>query len=182
MKEKLITISLYILLTLIVCATGVYWLFTFTFDDILNYYYGGILKYVFVLIMILGIILPIIKYRKYQQKWILPIVLCLMVLITPIFNNGILKFIEDDLRIYSREKWDQHRKLRIYMLDDLETDYLYKGTTEEHVKCLLGEPDFISGETSQCYEYFVNPGFMDPIMFYVHFEDGVVVETGKRHT
>ena len=49
------------------------------------------------------------------------------------FNNGILKFIEDDLRIYSREKWDQHRKLRIYMLDDLETDYLYiidKGNLE----------------------------------------------------
>ena len=73
--------------------------FLLFFDDILNYYYGGILKYVFILIMILGIILPIIKYRKYQQKWILPIVLCLMVLITLIFNNGILKFIEDDLRI-----------------------------------------------------------------------------------
>ena len=68
------------------------------------------------------------------------------------------------------------------MLDDLETDYLYKGRTEEDVKYLLGEPDFISGENSQRYEYFVNPGFLDPIMFYVHFENGVVVETGKRHT
>ena len=48
MKEKLTTIALYILLALIVCATGVYWLFTFAFDDILNYYYGGILKYVFI--------------------------------------------------------------------------------------------------------------------------------------
>lgn len=182
MKAKLITISLYLLLTLIVCATGVYWLFTFAFDDILNYYYGGILKYIFILIMILVIILPIIKYRKHQQKRILPAVLCLMVLITPIFNNGILKFVEDDLRLYSCEKWTRHEKLRIYMLDDLETHYIYKGQKYEYVKNLLGEPDFISGESSQRYEYFVNPGFMDPIMFYVQFEDGVVVETGKRHT
>lgn len=182
MKEKLTTIALYILLALIVCATGVYWLFTFAFDEILNDYYGGVLKYVFIVIMILGIILPIIKYRKNQKKWILPMVLSLIVLLTPIFNNGILKFVEDDLRIYSREKWDRHKALRIYMLEDLETDYLYKGQTEEYVKYLLGEPDFISGEESQRYEYFVSHGYMDSIMFYVEFKDGAVVETGRWHT
>ena len=181
MKEKLITISLYILLALIVCAIGFYWLFTFAFDDILNYY-GGILKLIFILIMVAGIVLPIIKYRKHQQKLILPVVLCLMVLITPIFNNGILKLVEDDLRIYSKEKWEKHRNLRIYMLDNLETHYLYKGKTEEAVKKLLGEPDYVTGENAQRYEYFVNPGYIDPIIFYVEFENGVVVETGKYHS
>ncbi len=182
MKEKLMIISLYILLALIVCGVGIYWLFAFAFDDILNYYYGGILKYIFILIMIVGIILPIIKYRKHQQKWILPMVLCLVVLITPIFNNGILKFVEDDLRVYSREKWEQHKNLRTYMLDNLETRYLYKGSTEEYVINLLGEPDFVSRENSQCYEYYSSPGYVDSIMFYVQFENGLVVETGKRHT
>lgn len=182
MKGKLITLSLYILLSLIVCVTGGYWLFTFAFDDILNYYYGGILKYIFILIMAVFIVLPIIKYRKHQQKWILPAVLCLMVLVTPIFNNGILKFVEDDLRIYSSERWEQHRNLRIYMLEDLETDYLYKGSSEEYVKKLLGEPDLVTGENGERYEYLVSSGYLDPIMFYVEFENGVVVETGKHHT
>ena len=182
MKEKLIVILLYILLAIIVCTVGAYWLFAFAFDDVLNYYYGGILKVFFILIMIAVIVLPIIKYRKHQQKWILPVVLCLMMLITPIFNNGILKFVEDDLRMFSKEKWEQHRNLRIYMLDDLEEYYLYKGKTEESVKDLLGEPDYVAVENVQRYEYFVNPGYIDPVMFYVQFENGVVVETGKRHT
>ncbi len=182
MKEKLIVILLYILLAIIVCTVGAYWLFAFAFDDVLNYYYGGILKVFFILIMIAVIVLPIIKYRKRQQKWILPVVLCLMMLIIPIFNNGILKFVEDDLRLFSKEKWEQHRNLRIYMLDDLEEYYLYKGKTEESVKDLLGEPDYVTVENVQRYEYFVNPGYIDPVMFYVQFENGVVVETGKRHT
>lgn len=182
MKEKLITISLYILLAIIVCFVGIYLLFTFAFDDILNYYYGGVLKYIFILIMVMFIVLPIIKYRKHQKKWVLPTVLCLMVLITPIFNNGILKFVEDDLRMFSEGKWEQHRNLRIYMLDNIETRYLYEGKTEESVKDLLGEPDYVTGENAQRYEYFVNPGYIDPIIFYVEFENGVVVETGKYHS
>lgn len=181
MKEKLIVISLYILLAIIVCTVGAYWLFAFAFDDVLNYYYGGILKVMFILIIIAVIVLPIIKYRKHQQKWILPIVLCLMMLITPVFNNGILKFIEDDLRIYSKEKWERHKNLRIYMFDDLDKR-IYKGRSEEDVKYLLGEPDFVEGENSQRYEYFVNPGYIDPVMFYVEFEDGLVVEFGKYYS
>ena len=182
MKEKIITIFLYILLALIVSATGAYWHFVFNLDDILNYYNNGILKFIFSLIMLAVIVLPIVKYRNYKQKWILPIVLCLIVLVATIFNNGILKLIEDDLRIYSRGKWERYEELRIYMLDDLETHYIYKGQKDEYVKSLLGEPDLESGDNSQRYEYFVSPGFMDSVMFYVQFENGEVVETGKRHT
>lgn len=182
MKEKFIIISLYILFAIIVCVIGSYWLLAFVFDDVLNYYYDGILKLIFILIMIAAIVLPIIKYRKYQQKYILPIVLCITMLIVSVFNNGILKFVEDDLRIYSREKWEKHRNLRIYMLDNLETHYLYKGKTEDAVKKLLGEPDYVTGENSQRYEYYVNPGYIDPVMFYVEFENGLFVECGKYHS
>ncbi len=116
MKGKLIIISLYILLALIVCATGVYWFFTFTFDDIISHYCGGVLRVIFLIIILLGIILPILKYRKYRQKWVLPLVLSFIMLITPIFNNGILKFVEDSLEIYSKDKWEDNEYLRIYML------------------------------------------------------------------
>lgn len=182
MKEKLIVISLYILLAIIVCTVGAYWLFAFAFDDVLNYYYGGILKVFFILIMIAVIALPIIKYRKHQQKWILPVVLCLMMLITPIFNNGILKFVEDDLRMFSKEKWDKYETLRIYMIDDLETHYITKGMSEEFVINLLGEPMYVKEDSPRFIEYYISPGYLDPIRFYIMFEDGEVVETGKHHT
>lgn len=181
MKGKLIIISLYILLALIACATGVYWLVTFAFDDIINHYCCGILRAIFLIIIILGIILPILKYRKYSQKWILPLVLSFVMLITPIFNNGILKFVEDSLEIYSKDKWEDNEYLRIYMLSDLETNYLLKGRTPEYVKNLLGEPDFVSGDNSQYFQYYAGVGFMETIMYYVRFENGVVVETGTQN-
>lgn len=177
MREKLITISLYMLLALIVCINGVYWFLAFVVNDILNYYYGGILKFIFIFTIAVAIMLPIIKYRKHHQKWILPMVLSLMVVITLIFNNGLLRFVEDDLRDFSQEKWERHKELRIYMLNDLELHHLYKGQKEEDVKRLLGEPVFISGEKSQRYVYGISPGFLDPIMFYVEFENGVLAET-----
>ena len=185
MKEKMITLCLFLLYTtlaLVVCAVGLYWFMVFTLNDIVNYYCGGILRFVFLLIILIGITLPILKYRKHGQKWVLPTVLIIILLLTPIFNNGILKIAEDDLRIFSREKWEQNEHLRIYMLDDLETHYLHKATTVEHVIELLGEPDFVSGDNSQRYEYFAGSGFMDSIMFYVQFENGFVVETGKLYT
>lgn len=70
-------------------------------------------------------------------------VLIIVLLITPIFNNGILGYVEDDLRIFSKEKWDKYEKLRIYMIDDLETHYITKGMSEEFVISLLGESIYV---------------------------------------
>ncbi len=177
MKEKVILIFLYVLLALMVCVSGIYWIFTFTFNDVVVHYYGGILKLVFLLTISTGIALPIIKYRKHKQKWVLPMVLILIMLVTPVFNNGILKFAEDHLKIYSRSNWNNNRYLRIYMIDDLETQYVLKGKSEEYVKELLGEPDFVSKEKLKCFEYVAGNDFMDVVMYHIYFEDGFVVET-----
>ena len=182
MKGKVLTVFIYVVLALVTVVGGAYWGCLIFFNDIVNLYHGGILRYIFIFILFAGIALPIIKYRKHQQKWILPTVLCLMMLITPIFNNGILKFVEDDLKIFSKEKWDKYEALRIYMIDDLETHYITKGMSEEFVINLLGEPMNVKEDSPRFIEYYISPGYLDPIRFYIMFEDGEVVETGKRHT
>ena len=181
MKQKVVLIFMYILLTVVAGFVGVYWLSLFVFDDIINHYCYGILRYVFLLIIVAGIILPILKYRKYKQKWILPLVLIIITLVTPVFNNGILKFVQDNLEIYSQEKWENNEYLRIYMINDLETNYVIKGRNQEYVKSLLGEPDLVSGDNSQYFEYYAGVGFMETIMYYVRFENGIVVETGTQN-
>ena len=84
--------------------------------------------------------------------------------------------------IFSKEKWDKYESLRIYMLDDLDTNYIWKGADEEYVIKLLGEPFYIKEKNPRYIEYYVSSGNLDPIRFYIMFEDGEVVETGKRHT
>ncbi len=66
-------------------------------------------------------------------------------------------------------------------MSDLETNYVLKGRTPEYVKNLLGEPDFVSGDNSQYFQYYAGVGFMETIMYYVRFENGVVVETGTQN-
>ena len=58
-----------------------------------------------------GLILLLKKERFVHWGWrqncknrIRELILTIMMLITPVFNNGLLKFVEADLRIYSREK------------------------------------------------------------------------------
>ena len=109
-------------------------------------------------------------------------VLTLVLLIVPIFNDGLIKRVEDDLSIFSKEKWDKYESLRIYMLDDLDTNYILKGADEEYAIKLLGEPFYIKEENPRYIEYYVSSGNLDPIRFYIMFEDGKVIKTGKHHT
>ncbi len=182
MKRKMLTVFLYAVLALLTVVGVAYWVCLIFFNDMVNLYHGGVLRYIFLFILFAGIGLPILKYRKYKQKWILPTVLIIILLITPIFNNGILGYVEDDLRIFSKEKWDKYEPLRIYMIDDLETHYITKGMSEEFVINLLGEPMYVKEDSPRFIEYYISPGFLDPIRFYIIFEDGEVVETGKHHT
>lgn len=182
MKGKVLTVFMYVVLALVTVVGGAYWVCLIFFNDMVNLYHGGILRYIFLFILFAGIGLPILKYKKYKQKWILPTVLIIVLLITPIFNNGILGYVEDDLRIFSKEKWDKYETLRIHMIDDLETHYIKKGMSEEFVINLLGEPIYVKEDSPRFIEYYISPGYLDPIRFYIMFEDGEVVETGKHHT
>ena len=182
MKEKLTSIILYVLIAAMVCVLLPYQLFMLACDDIVNYFYGGILKYIFLFLLLSIFILPVALRKKFSKKWNLPAIVLALLVVVPLCNNGILKIIEDDLRIFSREKWDKHEDLRIYMLDDLQTNYIFKGQSEERVIGLLGEPSSTTNNGKKIIEYYVNPGYVDAVRFYIVFEDGVVAEMGKNYT
>ena len=181
MKDKIITIIMYMLLVTVGFASMLHNILWFSLDDITNCFYGGILKYMFILIFLSTLIFPVLLRRKFKKKWNLPALMLALLLTVPVFNKGILKIAEDDLRIYSKEKWDKHKDLRIYMIDDLETNYIRKGSREEYVISLLGKPNTIRKGEKKTIEYYVNTG-IDPVRFYITFENDAVVETGKYYT
>ena len=187
MKERILTIIMYSLLAFIRLVYIAGYTFSglltgFGGGSIITDYCSGILIYIFSVIWVISLGLPILKRKKFKKKWILPMVLTLVLLIVPIFNDGLIKRVEDDLSIFSKEKWDKYESLRIYMLDDLDTNYIWKGADEEYVIKLLGEPFYIKEENPRYIEYYVSSGNLDPIRFYIMFEDGKVIETGKHHT
>lgn len=178
----ILTILLYFVLAVAACAFLGYSFLLFSLNDIMIYFSGGVLKYIYIFISAIALLFPIAARKRLKKKWALPIILSAILLIVPVFNLGILKIVEDDLRVFSVEKWDKNENLRIYMLDDLETSYIRNGITdEEAVIDLLGEPtySYIEGEYM---EYYVNHGFIDPIIFYIKLEKGIVVETGKFYS
>ena len=179
MKNSIITIVLYILFAFVAFAVGCYNFFLFVFDDIIKYYLGGILIYVFALIILSVVVFLIIKYKNHSKKYVLPLALCIALTATTVFNNGILKYVEDNIRIYSAQKWQKYKKLRIYMIDSIENHYLHEGDDQQHVKNILGEPDYVKGDNSERYEYFISPGFVDPVMYYIEFKDGCIIKMGK---
>ena len=120
--------------------------------------------------------------KKMKRLWMLPLFLIVSTIITTTVNCAVLYCASDYMSVYTKEKWDKYETLRFYMIDDLETHYIKKGMTEEFVINLLGEPMYVKEDSPRFIEYYISPGYLDPIRFYIMFEDGEVVETGKHHT
>lgn len=182
--STILTVLLYCVLVLVASVSALWFFGTLIFGDIVHYYKGGILRPILFLVYLASVVLPIIKYRRYEKKWVLPTVLSVMLIITPVFINGIIDFAEESMKTFTVERWQDNKWLREYMLDDLETYYPIKGRDEAYIKKLLGEPEStqvaIDGNT--IYYYPIGDGWFDPVRYYIKFSDGVVVETGKMHT
>jgi len=181
MKETILTMLMYLFFALIAFVSAVFSFFYFGFNDIVQYYNDGVLKEVFLISFVAIIILPFLFRKKINKKWILPVTLSAILIILPVCYNGIVKFIEDDIRVFSTEKWNKQKRLRIYMIDYLQTHEIKKGETEERVVSLLGEPDNKRDE-NKIIEYYIHPGYIDPIILYIKFENGEVIEMGKYYS
>lgn len=183
MKNKIptiLTILLYCVLVLVTAGVGLLGFLYFMWNDILRYYGDGILKPVYGLIAVLGIILPIVIFTKNKKRWILPVVLSISIVCSLSVCIGINECVKYSLSSFSVENWGKYKYLRLYMLDDLQNRFTFEGATEESVLELLGEPTFVrkvGGKKSM--EYYVGSDFIDVIVFYIDFEDGIVVKTGK---
>ena len=75
---------------------------------------------------------------------------------------------------FTREKWEDNEKLRLYMIDDLEEQYKITGKTEKQVIDLLGIPQYID---DNMYEYYVGDSMIDPYGYQIEFENDIAINT-----
>ena len=178
--SKILTILLYCVLVLVTAGVGLLGFLYFMWNDILRYYGDGILKPVYGLIAVLGIILSIVIFAKNKKRWILPVVLSISIVCSLSVCIGINECVKYSLSSFSVENWGKYKYLRLYMLDDLQNRFTFEGATEESVLELLGEPTFVGEfDGKKALKYHVATDLIDAIGFYIVIEDGIVVETGK---
>ena len=146
-------------------------------SDILCYFENGSLRYLFVFLYALAILLPILFRKKFKtyDAWAMGMIACavLSVLLCGLIYLGAKGYIAH----FSKEKWDKNEKLRIYMVDDLEHTYSLIGKSKKELKELLGEPTAVSDGKHDRYEYVIGESITDPYTYQVTFEDGLVIDT-----
>ena len=177
MKTKSIIIStlLYILLALMWCGIAFIYLVLFIFSDIMNYVWDGLLKYLFIVVSFVCILIPIIFRKKLKLK------LSLLLIVFTILSVG-LNFIlhctaSCYISNYTKEKWSNNYEMRYRMLYSLENKYEMTGKDEREIEVLLGKPDF-ADDTS--YFYIVGVVEESCYTYELFFHNGTVIRTEVR--
>lgn len=146
-------------------------------SDMFKFLGNGILVYITVGIYILSFVLPIV-FKKWISKYFsLPLSFVLFTILSVVFVGCILGGAKSYISNFSQEKWNNNERLRIYMIDDLEEDYVIVGMTNEEVLDLLGKPTYISDEQNSKYEYYVGESIIDPYGYQIDFENDIAVNT-----
>ncbi len=191
MKAKrcniLLTVFLYLVLGMILLMLFVLLEFinAFTF---LGHFQRGILKDIFIMIWIIGLIIPMLCYKKMKRIWMLPLCLILSTIMTTAVNYGALYATFDYISVYSREKWDNYPSVRYYMLDNLKEQYDFIGMTEQELTEILGEPTYIikcsSTKYKGCtaYQYMIGDDSIDGYTYDFIFDNAIVIDTSVSQT
>ena len=178
MKSKILTILLYILLTVIWCGVLFASVVFILSNTVIERFGNGILKAVFVLVYLCAVILPIILRKKIKTNYIMPSVLIVSTIAAIIINGAIYSTADNYMSTYSRQKWDNNEELRFYMIDDLERQYDFIGKDEQEIIDLLGSPSNISEHSGKRFEYYIGDDYIDPYTYDIIFKDGIVIRTG----
>lgn len=181
MKEKRrnIPISIFLYLVLGIMLLIRFFLLEFISGfSIIGRFRQGILKDIFIMIWVVGLIIPVLCCRKMKHIWMLPLWMIIATIITTTVNYAILNITADYISVYTREKWDQHPRVRYYMLDSLNEQYDFIGMSEQELTKILGEPNRIIENDGQVrFQYMVGDDFTDPHSYDFIFENAIVVDT-----
>ena len=178
MKNKIIScLLMFFYVIFLCCVLGVTLLYC-RLNDIVNYFADGALKYVFVSLYFLAVILPFALYGRTKKKEMLPLIFIVFLCFAMLCNVGISVAARSYFASFSRDKWDKYVPLRIYMTDDLAKNYV-AGMREQEVIDLLGEPSNICQYNDKTFQYFVSPGLVDPVTFDITFRDGIACHAQK---
>ncbi len=167
------------------------WLFIGLFEFILLLFASldtlpDVVTMLIIIIEFVAIASPFYLKISHPKRPFISILLSIAVLTVSFLTSvGFTKYYSD----FTQEKWMQHKDLRYRMIDSLESQYTLEGMTDDEIIELLGEPDYeqegynVKNIPSQYfYEYYVGDGFMDPIIYRVIFENGIVVNISMLHT
>lgn len=153
----------------------------FIFSPLLQYFWNRGLMVIFGGLAILVFVLPIIFRKRLSVNWMKPAAMLVLTGVVCLTSYGILNIMKSYVSNFNRTVWDNNKEFRVYMVEDLESNYQLIGKTEQEIKMLIGEPSNISEYRGRTYEYFISSGFIDPITFDIRFENGVVTKCEKTH-
>jgi len=180
MKGKIATVFLYLILGVMLLILFIGLDFARFFSLIGRFHYG-ILKDIFRIVWLIGLIIPVLCYKKMKRIWMLPLCMIIATIITTAVNYGILYGVSEYLSVYTREKWDNFPLTRYCMLDSLNEQYEFIGMTEQELKENLGEPTRIAEDTHYHgrigYHYVVGDDFTEPHFYVFLLDNGNVVGT-----
>ncbi|MEG2584114.1 MAG: hypothetical protein RSA27_06380 [Oscillospiraceae bacterium] len=181
MLSKIITAILYLILAFVwFMILWASWTI-FNFSSLLQHFWNGGLIFVFGFLAILVFVFPFIFRKKLSANWMKPTAMLVLTGVVCLTSCGILNITKIYVSNFNRATWDNNAELRIYMIEDLESEYQLIGKTEQEIKTLIGEPSNISEYKGRTFEYVISSGFMDPITFDIRFKNGVATRCEKIH-
>lgn len=155
---------------------------TYIASDLAQELGGGILIIIFVFTYICTFTAQAIVANRESSSVKKPLKMLMCAIIAVLINtfayNAGWIYISD----FSREKWDNNEILRIHMIDDFEEKYQIIGKSEQEVKDILGKPAYVEdrnvgGLNRKLVSYYVGMNTIDPYMYDIILENGVVIQT-----
>lgn len=127
---------------------------------------GNILWTLIYLVIPIAVLVSLWFFRKKMLRaWI-----CLAIYI--FVAVGTYLSVYGYLSVFTTEKWEKYKHERYYMLDDFKEKYVLEKMTRDDVLAVLGKPDSITdGE----FNYVLDDGWIDPIIFYIYFDENGMV-------
>lgn len=177
MKSKLVSVSLYLMFALMWCGIIYFYLLMFLQSDIMNYVWNGILKDLFIIVSFVCMFIPIIFRRKLKLRK--PLLMVIFTVLSVLLNFVLYCSAACYISNFSKEKWDNHEKLRYCMVYSIERKYEMTNKSKQEITTLLGKPDYV--QEGGAYRYYIGGQSESFYIYDIFFEKGVVARTEVRN-